>query len=320
MRFAIVGAGALGTILAAALENAGHAVQVLARGQRFAQIKTAGLNVEGVQNWRGACDAVDDPNQVGPADVIIFAVKSQDNEAAAQALAHLQPRAVFSVANGVKKADELVAAFSQPAALGCMADFSGELLGDGKVIFTRNVGLYLGHAANGATAVVQELVEALASAGLAARVSDEIETVEWSKFVGWVGLVALSVISRLPTGRFLGDPDFAQILLQVIRETAQLAEKRSIRLADQSPVPAATIAYGNAKDARNAVAQMAEQFHTQAPNHLMSSLQDFQKGKVLEHEATMGYAVRACRDAGLAAPTLEVCYRLVCGLSRTHCT
>lgn len=316
MRFAIVGAGALGTILAAALQNAGHAVQVLARGRRLQQIRASGLRVEGLRNWSAVCEWIEDPTQIQPVDVIIFAVKSQDNEAAAQAVRHLRPKAVFSVANGVKKGDELAEAFNPAVALGCMADFSGELLADGNVIFTRNVGLYLGHGSDADG--VQELVDLLAAAGLAARFSNRIQSVEWSKFVGWVGLVALSVISRLPTGRFLGDPDFAEVLQQVICETAQLAEARSIVLADQSPVPAATIAYGGIEQARQAIAQMAQQFHDQAPDHLMSSLQDLHRGKVLEYEATLGYAVSACRELGLATPTLRVCHRLVSGLSRTH--
>lgn len=318
MRFAIVGAGALGTILAAALQNSGHAVQVIARGQRLQQIQASGLVVHGLRQWSESCVWIGDPAQVQPVDVLIFAVKSQDNQKAVRALQHLSPAAVFSVANGVKKGDELAAAFSSQRVLGCMADFSGELLSDGSVQFTRNVGLFLGHTEDPTNTIIAELVDLLATAGLAARASDVIATVEWSKFVGWVGLVALSVIARLPTGRFLGDPDFAEVLLDVIRETAQLAEARSIPLVDQSPVPAATIAFGSTGEARRAVAQMAREFHAQAPDHLMSSLQDLNRGRALEFEATLGYATTECERLGIAAPTLGICHRLVRGLSRTH--
>ena len=318
MRFAIMGAGALGTILAVALAKSGHQVQVVARAKRLRQIKDSGLVVAGLKDSSADCEAFDNPKELSSADVLVLAVKSQDNAAAVESVKHMDVQAVFSVANGVLKRSELLAAFPEHVVLGCMADISGELLPDGVVRFTRNVGLYLGQESDSDGSLARPIVDCLCEAGIEARFSKEIAVVEWSKFVGWVGLVALSVLSRLPTWQFLNDPGFADVLIGIVRESAGLAEARGIQLIDQSPIPVATIAYKPIAEARAAVASMANQFRAQAPDHLMSSLQDLNRGRVLEHEATLGFAVAECRRLDFAAPNLEICNRLVAGLSRTH--
>ena len=48
----------------------------------------------------------------------------------------------------------------------------------------------------------------------------------------------------------------------------------------------------------------------------MSTLQDLERGKPLEVEETLGYALAAGREMGLAMPTLETVYQLIRGMSR----
>ena len=50
----------------------------------------------------------------------------------------------LSVQNGVLKNELLATVFGYSRVLGAMADFSGELLANGEVKFTRNVCLHLG--------------------------------------------------------------------------------------------------------------------------------------------------------------------------------
>ena len=87
--FAVVGAGAVGGYYAARLAAAGHDVAVVARGAHLEAIRTRGLWV-----WSPLGDLVvhprasADPADLGPADVVLYAVKTYDN---ATALAHLPP-------------------------------------------------------------------------------------------------------------------------------------------------------------------------------------------------------------------------------------
>jgi 2-dehydropantoate 2-reductase len=59
--FAILGAGALGSILGAHLARAGHDVVLLARGRRAEQITADGVAIEGLVDLQTRVPVLDDP-------------------------------------------------------------------------------------------------------------------------------------------------------------------------------------------------------------------------------------------------------------------
>lgn len=317
-RFVILGAGALGSILAAHLLAAGHAVTVVARGPRAAFLAEHGLQLSGLSDLRITCPVVSNPAAIDEAAVFINTVKTFDTEAALRPFAHLRPALAFSVQNGVMKEDALTAVFGPAAVVGAMADFSGELCDDDTVAFTRNVCLHLGELAGGHSARVGELVATLDAAGITTRETGAITEVIWSKYVGWVALMLLAVLTRQGTATYLRDPDSARVVARITREMALLAKARGIALRDQSPVPALSVAAGDEEAAVAVVQQLGDTFAEKAPGHRMSSLQDVERGRALEVDETAGYALRQGQALGLEMPTLALCYQLAAAIHRAH--
>ncbi len=310
----VLGAGALGTILAAHLARAGHAVSLVARGGRAAALRTRGLRIRGLTDIDIRVPVIDDPVAVRPADVLIVTVKTYDTAAAIEPLARDGFRHVFSVANGVLKNTQLAEHFGVEHVLGCMADTSGELLDNGDTAFTRNVCLHLGATAAGDARAAQAIAEMLDACGINAAATAQIESVEWSKFVGWTALLALSVTTRTTTARFLAEPHCAALAAAMIREMAAIAAAEGIAIRDQSPLPVASIASGDARAARDRVTSIGEKWLVEAPTHRMSALQDLDRGRRLEVEETLGYAVSLARRHGLPTPALDAAYSLVAGI------
>lgn len=316
MRCVILGAGALGSILAAHLLRAGHDVLLIARGRRAALLRVQPLQVSGLSTISVSCPVSTTPSTLRGADLFINTVKTPDSRAALASLAELGPTVAMSVQNGVVKDEELAATFGGAQVLGAMADFSGELADDGSVVFTRNVCLHVGEPGGGLSPRAGRIVAALAAAGITTRESDAINTVVWSKYVGWNALMMVAVLTRQRTADYLSDPDAALVIARVTREMAALAAARGIALRDQSPLPAAGIAAATEADAARLVQEVGATFRRQAPDHRMSSLQDVLRGRPLEIEETVGYALAAGRDAGLAMPTTGLCYRLAATVNR----
>ena len=308
MKYCIVGAGALGTITAAMLIQAGHEVRLVARGTRARQLREAGLKVSGLVNLHLKCDVETEPGDIKAADVLIFAVKTYHMDEALAGLAHVRPEHTFSLANGVMKNEQLAGAYGANRVHGCMANFSGEMTADGEVLFTRNVLLALGA---GASSIAGEIDQA----GIKCGVVDNIETVEWSKYVGWVALFVLSLISRQTTGQFLDNRHFARLGSGVIREMAVLAFARDVKLIDQSPLPVASVANAGEDEAIELLREVGRNMQRDAPDHRMSSLQDLTAGRVLEVHETLGFALRESQRLGLDAPLLESCYEISAGLN-----
>ena len=311
MQFTIVGAGALGTILGAHLTRAGHGVRMLARGQRAAQVAAHGLRVRGLAELETPCSAVTGPDAAADSGVLVFAVKTYHMAAALESTRGLSPQVVFSLANGVMKNDQLAQTFGRDKVLGCMANFSGELEADGTALFTRNVMLYLG----GCEPWAANIAQAIDAAGINAQASTRIETVEWSKFVGWVAMFALAVIARSTTGRCLDNPHLAQLGVAVVREGAAIANARGIELVDQSPLPVKSLAELPFREAVALLRKVGHELAVAAPNHRMSALQDLEAGRELEVHETLGFAVREAARLGATAPTLALCYEIGAGLN-----
>jgi len=314
--FAILGAGAIGSILGAHLARAGHRVVMLARGTRAAFLEQHGLVIRGLAEFTAAVSTLRDPRALRAAGTLIVATKTPGTAAALEPLRRAQLDVALSIQNGPLKNELLANAFGPARVLGALADTSGELLPSGEVLFTRNVCLYVGELGGGDSARARRLAQVLDSAGVRAAATPEIRTLEWSKFCGWVGLMALSVTTRAHTWRFLSDPDAALLVTRLVRETGALARALGIGLSDSAVLPAATLCAAAESDAVALVMRIGDEYRRNVPTHRMSALQDVEAGRPLEVHETLGYACEKARELGLDLPLLAAFTRLIAAIDR----
>ena len=314
--FAILGAGAIGSILGAHLARAGHRVVMLARGTRAAFLEQHGLVIRGLAEFTAAVSTLRDPRALRAAGTLIVATKTPGTAAALEPLRRAQLDVALSIQNGPLKNELLASAFGPARVLGALADTSGELLPSGEVLFTRNVCLYVGELGGGDSARARRLAQVLDSAGVRAAATAEIRTLEWSKFCGWVGLMALSVITRAHTWRFLSDPDAALLVTRLVRETGALARALGIGLSDSAVLPAATLCATAESDAVALVMRIGDEYRRNVPSHRMSALQDVEAGRPLEVHETLGYACEKARELELDLPLLAAFTRLIAAIDR----
>ena len=314
--FAILGAGAIGSILGAHLARAGHRVAMLARGTRAAYLEQHGLAIRGLAEFTAAVRTLRDPRTLRGAGTLIVATKTPGTAAALESLRRAQFDLTLSIQNGVLKNELLAAAFGAERVLGALADTSGELLPSGEVLFTRNVCLYVGELGGGDSARAQRLAQVFDSAGVRAAATPEIQTLEWSKFCGWVGLKALSVTTRAHTWKFLSDPDAALLVARLVREMGALAGALGIRLSDRAVLPAATLCAAAESDAVSIVMRIGDEYRRNAPTHRMSALQDVEAGRPLEVHETLGYACAKAYELKLDLPLLAAFTRLIAAIDR----
>src|SRR5215813_4769818 len=315
MKIVILGAGALGTVLSAHLARAGEDVTLIARGQRAAYLQEHGATITGLVDFTVPVRVVTDPSQLHDADALIVTVKTYDMVSASQSVKHLDVGSVLSIQNGVLKNEQLAQTFGWEKVLGAMAAFSAEVLPTGTVRFTVNQGLYLGELPAGISDRVQTLATTLERAGIVAKVTQSIQSIEWSKYVTFVGAMPLAVLTRLETYKFLQEPHTASIEASLLHEIAQIATTRGIVLEDVAFFHAKTLSQLSLADTIAHLRHQGEQRALQAPTHKLSALQDLEQGKRLEVEETLGYAVHQGMELGIPTPTMDVCYQLMTGIN-----
>lgn len=305
IEYAILGAGALGSIIGAHLARAGHEVILLARGRRAAQIGADGLRIEGLVNLAVPVPVVTDPRLLKSADTLIVATKAIGTGQALERLRGADIGAALSIQNGMLKDELLAAAFGDDSVVGAVANVSGELLSSGAVMFTRNVDLRVGELRGPVTPRVRRIADSLEAAGIRATASDTMLADEWSKFAAWVGLMALSVTTRRNTWEYLCNPDAALVLVRLVREVGRLAAACDVELVGAPVLPVQELCRASDEGAVEIVTTIGRTFRENAPTHRVSSLQDLEAGRPLEIDETIGHAVAMARRLKLELPLLE---------------
>ncbi len=311
MKFAILGAGALGTILGAHLSRAGHEVVMIARGERARVLQRQGLVLNGLSDIKARPMVIDDPRKLLDTGTLIIATKAIDTAKNLDTLKHLEVETAFSVQNGVLKNELLATVFGFSRVLGAMADFSGELLANGEVKFTRNVCLHLGEEKGGMSARAQSLAALIDAAGVRCVAASNIRTREWSKFAGWIAQFPLAVLTRQITWKFLMEEQSAMVIVRIVREAAALAAALRIEITDMPPLPVPSIVHGSDAQAIEIVRGIGQKFFESSPEHRMSAQQDVLRGSRLEYQETLGYALQKARELNVPMPTLDLCYRII---------
>lgn len=320
MKFIIIGAGALGSLYAAYLARDGHDVSLVARGERAAALAKHGINVTGKDKFSSHCTIVTQPQTLGETDVLIVATKTYDTESALAPFRHVKASTAFSVQNGVLKNELVDKVFGVNATLGSISLIGADVLpaeGDkpGAVRYNLDGPTIIGEPAGGESSRAMEIVAAFERSGLKAQSSEDITSVEWSKFVAWSGFSALAVLTRLPTWQFMADVDTAMLVARVMRETAQVALRNGVTLQD-SDFSSSEFVSGSEDDAVKFVQAYGEKIQVQAPNLRQSILQDADRNRPLEVDETLGYTLQLGATLGVPTPTLDLCCRVLRAVSR----
>ena len=315
--FAILGAGAMGSILGAHLARAGHSVAMLARGRRAEQVRGEGLRVAGLARFSARVHVIDEAAPLREAQVLVVATKAIGTAEALRPLADANIGHAFSVQNGVLKNDLLAAAFGADHVLGALANMSGELLPSGEVLFTRNVSLQIGALRGGGSEAAHGIAHAIDSSGVHSAAVPDIATREWSKFAAWVGMAGVSITTRAVTWKYLMDPDAALVLVRLVREMRELAARAGVAFTDDVVFPVATLCTVTEEAAVRLLNDIGAQFRDHSPEHRLSAHQDIDACRPLEVEETLGHAARTAVRMGLELPLLEAVYRIAAAIDRT---
>lgn len=315
MRFVILGAGALGSIVAAHLARAGTPVALIARGARADHVEAHGVSLIGLAEFTQPVPVIRPGASGIEADVVIQCVKTYDSASSLASVGFAGRPVALSLQNGVLKNEQLEQHFGADQVLGAAASVAGEVLADGSTRFTMNERLPIGELSGALSPRAQQVAGALAAAGIAAVAVDNIRTVEWTKYAGFLPLMAAGVLTRQETWRNLADPGVSVAIARLMGEVAALARASGVEVEDKGGLPVASIAAAPPEEAAAIVRRFGAAMQTRAPQHRVSALQDLLRGGRLEVDEILGHAARLGRRLGVPVPAIETCHQLASVLS-----
>jgi 2-dehydropantoate 2-reductase len=235
MKISIMGTGGVGGYFGAKLAASGEEVHFIARGAHLDAIQSNGLQVYSANGdvLVKPARAASNPAAVGPADLVIIAVKLWSTE---QALRDAAPMigpntAVVSFQNGVVAADTISKLYGKQRTLGGVAQIAAVIEKPGVIRHSGTMAvLIVGELDGKPSARTQAFVDACVKAGIEARVSADIQKSIWEKYVFLVAASAMTGLTRLPLGAVREDPDTRELTAQIMSEVVAVAKARGIHL------------------------------------------------------------------------------------------
>lgn len=300
MKICILGAGALGCAIGAALAESGVDLWLLNRSPaHVAAMQAQGLIVQDTRGERTVrVQAATRAEGIGPVDLVVVLVKSFHTAAAMRgAAALIGPHTlVLSLQNGLGHEDILADAVGRERVLAGKTYVGGVLLAPGRI--TSGVAgkhTYIGELDGAITPRVQAVADTFNRAGLATTVSDNIVGTMWDKLLVNVATGALSGITHLPYGDLYAVPEVKATALAAVAEAMAVARAGGVALTFTAPEQA----WDKAAEGLPA-------------SFKASMLQSLEKGSVTEVDFINGSVVRWGQRHGVPTPvnaTLVACIK-----------
>lgn len=316
MRFAIVGAGAIGGLLGVRLAAAGEQVCFIARNKNLAAIQTQGFTLieedgrELAQPAGPNLRAVQRMAEAGVQDVVLLTVKAhQLVDLLPELPALIGPKTlIVSMINGlpwwyfqglagphegrvlesVDPGGAIAATLPSTQVIGSIVYPAAQLEAPGRVRLIEGNRFSLGELDGQRSERIEALSQALMRAGFKAPVAKDIRSELWVKLWGNLSFNPISALSHATLEDICRFPLSRELAARMMGEAQQVGEKLGVQ-------------FKISLDKRIAGAEAVGA-------HKTSMLQDVEAGRALELEALLGAVVELARITETVTPNLDAIY------------
>lgn len=300
VKIGIVGAGAVGCYYGARLARVGENVHFLMR-RDLETVRRRGLHVRLPDDdfVLPQVQTAATPEELGPCDLVIVALKSTANHELARLIPPLlhEQSAILTLQNGLGSDELLASEFGAQRVLGGLCFICVNRLAPGEIDCTQPGTLSLAEFGRPASERVRTLAAMFSRAGVRTTVGDDLAELRWRKLVWNVPFNGLAIAAGgITTDRILADPGLAAEARALMQEVVGAAAK-----------------LGYVISPKFIEAQIE---HTRPMgSYRPSSLIDYQEGRAVEVESIWGEAVRRAQQAGAAVPRMQGLYETLLRLT-----
>src|SRR5437870_11074896 len=314
MKFAIVGAGAIGAFLGAMLARAGEDVTLIARGAHLRAMQEHGVRVRGeIGEFQVPITATDDPATVGEVDVLVLTLKAHSVPAIAASLRPMigANTSVLTAQNGfpwwyfyahggdwegtrlesVDPGGIISQSIDASRVIGCVVYPSTAIVEPGIVWHLEGTRFAIGEPDGSKSERCRKIADAFIKAGLRCPIRTNIRHDMWVKLMGNVAYNPISALTRATLIKIVQCAETRQLAASIMAEAESVAQRLGIEM-------------GVSIEQRLAGAE-------KVGHHKTSMLQDLESGRPMELEAIVGAVVELGDRMRLPLPCTKAIYACV---------
>ncbi|GAC1410102.1 MAG: 2-dehydropantoate 2-reductase [Candidatus Velthaea sp.] len=294
LRYAVVGAGAIGAYVGAAIARTGAEVWLVARGAHLEAMRQNGVHVLSERgDFHAQPHCTSDCSEVGEVDVVIIALKAHQTVDMIDAVTCLvgPTTSIISMQNGipwwyfqdhggplegttlnsVDPGGILANAFDPKNVIGCAVYSSTEIARPGVIQHIEGTRYTLGHPNGEITPRLIEISETFIAGGLKAPAVTDLRAELWTKLLGNVCFNPISALTRATLEDMATDPLIEPLIRQMMTECANVAKAVGIEIP---------VSIDKRIDGARRVGK-----------HKSSTLQDVEAGRAMELDCIVGAVV-----------------------------
>ena len=303
-KIVIIGPGAIGSLFASFFSRTGAEVWLLdIRPTRVDRVRREGLVIE-----TGGEDSVLrpritlDPTEVGPADLVVIAVKAYDTASAAKAVSSLlgKETLVLTLQNGLGNVERIASAVGRDRVVGGTTAQGATVLDEGRIRHAGAGKTVLGAMDGSRRDNASGLAGVLRRIGIDASTTGDLDRLLWSKLLVNVGINALTALTRLRNGDLPALAETRALMSDAVEEAEAVARTGGIDLG-----------------AGRAMDRVEEVCRGTAAN-ISSMLQDVLKQKRTEIDYINGAVVSRGESLGVPTPVNRVITHLIHTIEQSY--
>ncbi len=303
MKISVVGAGAMGSVYAGLLADAGNEVWAVDVWKEHVDaINQRGLRVEGASGDRTVrLNATSDFSEVGPCELVIIATKAAHVGDAAKSIEPMvgDDTLILTIQNGLGAA-ERICQYRDPdnILIGVAGGFGASMKGPGHVHHNGMELIRVGEMKGPVSERLEMVAQVWRDAGFNVKAFDDIEQLVWEKFICNVTFSGPCTVLRRPIGEVMADENAWGVALACGLEAHAAGVAKGVNFSFDDPK-----AY-------------IHDFGSKIPGARPSMLLDHLAKRRSEIDAINGMVPVVAREFGIGAPVNEVIVSLVKALER----
>jgi 2-dehydropantoate 2-reductase len=313
VKVAVLGAGAIGAYVGAALHRAGADVHLVARGPHLAAMRRDGVQVLSPRgDFTARVHATDDPADIGPVDHVLLGLKANSYAACGPLIEPLlhEDTSVIAAQNGipwwyfhghggphdghrlesVDPGGAVSAVLAPRRAIGCVVYAATELAAPGVVRHLEGTRFSIGEPDRSVSPRCTEFSAAMTAGGLKCPVEPDLRADIWIKLLGNISFNPISALVRATMRQMCLHGGTRRVIEIMMTETLAVAAALGCK-------PDISV------ERRLAGAERVGE-------HRTSTLQDLERGKPLELDVLLAAVVELADITGVDVPTLRTVHAL----------
>ncbi len=306
MKIVLIGPGAIGCLIAAFISRVHKDIWLLDKNDaRASEIQKKGIRIEGVSGeWKTEVNITTTPSEIGKADLIIICTKSYDTECAIRRGKELLDHHthVLSLQNGIGNI-EIISKYIDKEKIICgVTGLGSTVIGYGHI---RHAGMgrtIIGSPTGMNKEFLQRVVDLFIKAGLPTEISDDIESVLWSKLMINACINPVTAITGLKNGLLIEYRETRDLMQMILSEVLRIMKAKNIDLLYKDPYETIISVCRDTAD------------------NMSSMLQDMINKRPTEIEFINGVVVKEGKRLDIPTPVNESILYLVKALEMTYLT